>query len=205
MRDTKSSYLQWVKGHQDSIKSYSALPRVAQMNIDADFLATRYRLRGKLQSSENIDHFPAQKISIAINGRRLTSQYDECIRYHINGYYLKQYMQQKWGWTEATWNDVDLDNFRRHYKSLDSTTRILQTKIVHDQLPTGETQYCRSLVKTDSLKKCPCCNSADETWKHLMTCEKNPHNSRGFSDLLRDNILQDAHPLQQMILEGLRH
>ena len=36
----------WVKGHQDSLVSYEKLPRAARLNIDADFLATRYRLRG---------------------------------------------------------------------------------------------------------------------------------------------------------------
>ena len=46
----------WVKGHQDSLMSYENLPRVARLNIDADFLATRYRLRGKLKTSRYIDH-----------------------------------------------------------------------------------------------------------------------------------------------------
>jgi hypothetical protein len=41
----------WVKGHQDSLMSFENLPRSARLNIDADFLATRYRLRGKLKSS----------------------------------------------------------------------------------------------------------------------------------------------------------
>ncbi|KAI2502522.1 hypothetical protein MHU86_11954 [Fragilaria crotonensis] len=35
--------LEWVKGHQDSLQSYEKLPLKASLNIDADFLATRYR------------------------------------------------------------------------------------------------------------------------------------------------------------------
>ena len=78
----------WVKGHQYSIKSYEQLPRAARLNLDADFLATRYRLRDKMRSMQLVDHCPEQRVSISIMGVRLTGQYDECIRHHINGYHL---------------------------------------------------------------------------------------------------------------------
>ena len=43
----------WVKGHQDSLVAYEKLPLSARMNIDADFLTTRYRKRGRLKSKKS--------------------------------------------------------------------------------------------------------------------------------------------------------
>ncbi|KAI2503242.1 hypothetical protein MHU86_11179 [Fragilaria crotonensis] len=99
----------WIKGHQDRLNSYDSLPFLVRLNVSADFLATRYRLRGKLKSSQRVDHDPSQKISISIHGCRLTSQYDDCLRFHINGYHLRQYIQDKRKWSDKVWDDVDFD------------------------------------------------------------------------------------------------
>jgi hypothetical protein len=195
----------FIQGHQDSLRSYTHLPRAVQMNIDADFLATRYRLRGKLRSTPHIDHVPGQKISMAINGTRITSQYDACIRYHVNGYHLKQYMQHRKGWSVAVWRDIDFEEFKRHFRTLGSAQKIRQTKVVHDQLPLGPVRYRRAAIPDDILKKCPCCQTDDETWEHLMTCTSNAAQSSGIQTLYRDPKLQGAHPLRRMVVEGLRH
>jgi hypothetical protein len=72
--------MKWVKGHQDRLVSLSKLTREAQLNQIADELATRYRIQGRLTPSRTMDHPTAQRISIALNSTRLTSQTDECIR-----------------------------------------------------------------------------------------------------------------------------
>jgi hypothetical protein len=38
-----------------------------------------------------------------------------------------------------------------------------------------------------------------------MTCERNPYHGAGFTGLLRDPTLLDAHPLRRMVLGGLQH
>ncbi|KAI2497423.1 hypothetical protein MHU86_17081 [Fragilaria crotonensis] len=91
----------WIKGHQDETISYDRLPLRARLNIDADFLATRHRHRGKLQPIERTDHHPEQQMSISINGTRIQSQVNACIRFHVNGYHLRQYMQSKNRWTNS--------------------------------------------------------------------------------------------------------
>ena len=97
--------------------AYDTLPRDARLNIDADFLATRYRLHGKAKSSCHIDHYPEQRISISIQGVRLTSQIDSCIRYHVNGYHLKQYMLDRKKWDKDTWNSIDFGLFGQHIRT----------------------------------------------------------------------------------------
>ena len=57
----------WVKGHQDSFKAYENLPLAARLNIDADFLTTQYRQRGRLKSMERLPHEPCQQCTVTIN------------------------------------------------------------------------------------------------------------------------------------------
>ncbi len=194
----------WVKGHQDSLVSYEKLPRAARLNIDADFLATRYRLRGKSKSTRHIDHCPEQRVSISILGVRLTSQYDECIRYHINGYHLKQYMQDRKQWNEATWNMIDTGQFGQHFKRLTSSQQITHMKVVHDQLPLGIRRYQRSQSKDETLKTCPCCTNEDETSQHLWRCKENSFMETGLLALRRSGT-GGPHPLLKILTGGIMH
>ena len=85
----------WIKAHQDRATSYDSLPLAARLNIDADFLATRYCSHGKLTSSSTVDHVPDQKLSVYLNGSPLVNNFDERIRFHVNGYHHhKQYVQE---------------------------------------------------------------------------------------------------------------
>ncbi|KAI2494170.1 hypothetical protein MHU86_20364 [Fragilaria crotonensis] len=129
--------LEWVKGHQDSLQSYEKLPLKAHLNIDADFLATRYRNRGRLKSSSSVDHQSGQGVSISINGRRLTSKYDSCIRYQINGYHLRRYMQQTHMWSDQTWDDVDFGLFGQHFRRLRPSHQVTHMKESMDSYPSG--------------------------------------------------------------------
>lgn len=194
----------WVKGHQDAIKSYDSLPRSVKLNIDADFIATRYRERGKLKSTPKVDHCLAQRVSISILGSRLTSQYDSCIRYHINGYHLKQYMQARKDWNDDTWNTIDFGMFGRHCRRLSTSHRAFNMKLVHNQLPLGFQRHQRSTSKDDSLKKCPCCGMADEDEHHLFRCTENPFQTTGITQLRRDTV-SGPHPLRKLLTEGITH
>lgn len=119
----------WVKGHQDSIRSYEQLPREVRLMINAAYLATRYRLQGKLKPMSNVDNHTAPQISISsIMGKRLTAQYDECIRFHINGYHLKQYMQERKKWDKDTWNMIDMGSFGQHFKQLTPSQQVSHMK-----------------------------------------------------------------------------
>jgi hypothetical protein len=106
----------WVKGHQDSLLSYNKLPMNAQLNIDADFLATRNRQRGRLKFSCHVEHHPGQKIR----------QYNSCIRYHINGYHLRRYYMQahRW-WSDPTWEGtIDFGLFGKHFRMLSLSQQV---------------------------------------------------------------------------------
>ncbi|KAI2505996.1 hypothetical protein MHU86_8407 [Fragilaria crotonensis] len=196
----------WVRGHQDSIKSYEQLPRVARLNIDADYLAARYRLRGKLQSMSTVDHHPAQRISISIMGKRLTAQYDECIRFHINGYHLKQYMQDRKKWRDDnTWNMIDMGSFGQHFKRLTPSQQTSHMKFVHDQLPLGTRRFQISSSKDNVLKTCPCCGNADKDSHHLVRCHSNSFMKNSGLHTLRRSPNEGSHPLRRILVGGTTH
>ncbi len=105
----------WVKGHQDATTPYDKLSHHVQMNVDADKLATNHRNQSLPQSSQTVDHLPSSRVSIILNGRQLTSNIDSSIRYHVNGYHMRLYLQKRHSWSDQVWNTVDLRLFGRHF------------------------------------------------------------------------------------------
>jgi hypothetical protein len=84
-------HIDWVKGHQDNFTPYSELSRDAQLNVDADHLATVYRDSGR-SSRPNLLHFDPVQVSVLVKCNRLPRKIKDYIRYHINaGTALKQY------------------------------------------------------------------------------------------------------------------
>ena len=88
LRDLRCSFRpKWIKAHQDNVSSYESLPFAARLNVNADFLATRYREHGRLRCRSHVDHRRDNQSTLFINGAPITGQYDECLCYHINGYH----------------------------------------------------------------------------------------------------------------------
>ena len=195
----------WAKGHQDSLTAYANLPLAARLNIDADFLTTRYRQRGRLKSMERLPHEPSQQCSVTINGIRITGQYDESIRYHINGYHLKLYLQEQNQWSQLVWNEVDFQVFGAHFRRLCPARQATHMKVVHNQLPLGERRYRQASAPDDNLKLCPCCRHSEETMCHFLTCSLNPGLASSLQTLSAETCNSDPHSVRFLILWGLKH
>jgi hypothetical protein len=86
-------------------------------------------------------------------------------------------------------------------------------KLIHERLPAQGEKFTASPNKI-----CPCCKQTEETSKHLLTCDKNPHKSTEVRDGLKpifdkndvDPILRllihralANHPITLDILEGM--
>ena len=197
--------LQWVKAHQDDIASYDSLPLAARLNIDADFLATRYRSRGRLRPSESVDHQESQHCSFYINGIPVVSQFDACVRFHVNGYHYRRYVQAKTKWSDATWKSVDFHNLGHHLKRLSPSHRNQHIKFIHDYLPLGQRRYREAKIPSAELKLCPCCRNTEETTMHLLKCSENPEFLSSLATLKSDILTKDVHPVRYLIYEGLYH
>ena len=140
-----------------------------------------------------------------INGERLTGQYDACIRYHINGYHLRQYLQDKNGWSDFVWTEIDFTTFGNHFRRMTPSNQVLYMKVVHNQLPLGDRRLRQSLVQEESLGRCPCCQSVKETPDHFLRCGANPVHGKGIRELR--SILQIApnHPVYRILFAGVKH
>jgi hypothetical protein len=168
----------WVKGHQDDSQDYTALSPRAQLNVDADLLATQYYSKGKNRPIHSIPHLPNQLISLTINGTRFPGHLENNLRWHINGSYMRKYLQKRRGWSDTTWNTIDFESFGGHFKSLNPTQQVSQTKFIHDLHMTGVRKgkiVTKAVGMTGAqLLQCPCCISAPESQYHLLHCSKNP-------------------------------
>jgi hypothetical protein len=196
--------IHWIKGHQDSDRGRN-LSLGARLNIQADLLATGYRKTGRLQPSTSVHHELDQVCSISINGKRLTSQYDACVRFHINGYHLRTYLQEKHGWSNIEWDLIDFHVFGRHFRQLQPHKQATWMKFVHDQLPLGERRYKQATEKASSLRKCPCCKTSNETISHLLQCTSNPEFLSSLSTLHDDLCKTEAHPVRHLLYAGIHH
>jgi ribonuclease HI len=128
----------WIKGHQDDDTAYDKLSMDARLNVDVDGLASEHFWSGQgTRPTSKIMHLHEHQVTIAINGVIYPTRIDEQIRYHINGSYLKDFLQQKHGWSEKLWGNIDIMAFGRHFKTLSGPKRVQHMKFVHDLQPLG--------------------------------------------------------------------
>ena len=195
----------WIKAHQDNVSSYASLPFAARLNVDADFLATRYREHGRLRCNAVVDHRSDNQTMLFINGIPVTSQYDACVRFHINGYHQRLQIQQTEQWSDAAWDSVDFYSFGRHFRRLRPSHRIQHFKYIHELLPLGIQRYREAMIKDETLKQCPCCTHQEETYFHFPRCSANPSFASSLATLRSDIITSDSHPVRFLLADGICH
>ena len=173
--------IQWIKGHQDDDKTYEELPRDAKHNIDADKLATKHQVLQLSRPMRKTAHLPSQQISLTINGTRYPGNWDNNLRWSINGFYLKKYLSQKHRWTETIWQTIDFSLVRACYKPTASEQR-QWFKFMHDLQPLGKRKQHmgNNIEQSTMLDKCPCCNDSIEDQQHFLTCERNPNSTQAY-------------------------
>jgi hypothetical protein len=195
----------WIKAHQDDSIAYDSLPLAARLNIDADFLATRYREHGRLRCRPIVDHRPDIGSTLFINGTPVTGHYDDNIRFHVNGYHQRAEIQQTERWEADVWELVDFYTFGKHFRRLRPSLRIQHFKFIHEVLPLGVQRLRESAIKDDSLQRCPCCKISEENHHHFLRCPSNPAFTTRLVALRSEILTSDTHPIQFLIADGIRH
>ena len=195
----------WIKGHQDSSRlQIGATRQDVDRNNKADELATWYREQTKRsQSSENIDHVPVSRVSISVNGRRLVGKIEDTIRFHVDGSYLRTYIQSKTHWSDRTWHRVDMESFGSFYCSLPQNEQDYTTKAIYNQLQVGTNRYKTAKIKSDNLKLCPCCLIATEDLSHVFRCPSNPDREETTKTLRKALSPTEPHPAYYLLKEGI--
>ena len=117
------------------------------------------------------------------------------VRFHINGGYLKIYLQTKLGWTNAVWNLIDRHAFGHHLKKLPPSYETTHLRFVHNLQPLGINIFTRqSKTKDPILKLCPCCTLEEEDQQHFLSCTRNTKRGSALSTLLKTITSDNAHP-----------
>ena len=198
---------QWIKGHQTADNTaISQTSRDIHRNNRADYLATWYRQQStKPQSVERTDHVPESQISVILNGKRMVGQFDSSIRYHINGYHLREYLQSKKEWSHRVWNTIDVERFGAFYKRLPFPKQVAYTKFAFDQWPVGTKRYKVARIKDDNIRLCPCCKVAVEDSDHALRCDQNPARMEGVIAFRKSMSPADPNPVFRILKEGVVH
>ena len=158
--------LQYVKGHQDRDNAYEHLPLLAQLNVDADAMATRYqRSHGRQRPIALLTD--TAKVHLVTPNGSVTSRYGTALRLQATYDPLMSYIGEKYEWCPRVQRSI---NWEAHGGSLKkrSQHQVHFIKLVHEILPTGKRQF-----RTDYIRSlCPACKSASEDWQHILLCKE---------------------------------
>ena len=198
----------WVKGHQDAIQNYDQLPLAAQMNCEADNLATSFANNCDYHSPTVIPlpHTPA---ALHLNGTSITGHIKFRVREAASIPILHRYLCQKFQWDEEVIHLIDWMTYRyilpKYQKS-----RITPVKHLHAISPTGHIAHRNDHHQPH---ECPACNQEYEDNNHVIVCSyvsRSAWRSRTlhlicsyqsnqsdpyFLDILRDGVSRYHHQL----------
>ncbi|KAI2509566.1 hypothetical protein MHU86_4827 [Fragilaria crotonensis] len=196
----------WIKGHQSTKNSSKDVIQ----NNRADELATEYRNgTTRRQSRERTDHIPESRVSIWIQGIQQVGQVEACIRFHINGYHLRQHLQARHKWTDEEWNTIDLQLLSQFCRSLTPSKHTAQVKFMNNQRHTGLRRYQVAKIKDPTMRLCPCCLRVEEDDDHVLQCIENPGRETALRLFRRaidaTSLLPSVKALKQMLLNWLEN
>lgn len=155
-----------ILGHQDNKLHYWELSLNAQLNVDADGVATEAFATYK--EAAPLAHFdPKSKVQLNIKHRTITSEYTKTLRAECNRPRLLAYYAQRHQWQSGTHSKIDWETFGTIYRHFHGR-RQFYNKFCFRQLPTGKRLHRRT-PKYD--ERCLSCSQEVENDEHLLTCK----------------------------------
>ena len=172
-----------VKGHQDATVSFNFLPRLAQLNVLADEMATIALDRQQTNERPWYPLLPNCKIRLVTQAYGPHSGDElKVLRKIVPGKKLATYFQHKYQWTPTTHDCIDWMAFEQAC-SQTSISRPFLVKLLAGWLPTNV-----RLAKYEPVSpSCSCC-PLDETQNHLYVCRSSQPWREKFLSNLRDKL-----------------
>ena len=106
--------LQHVDGHQDRHFDFAELSLVAQLNIEADSLATT-ELSEYLMRHPMVPFDPVSQVLLHIDGRTVTRDIEGSVRDALFLDPLCAYFCKRFKWSSETWQAIDWDAYSTAY------------------------------------------------------------------------------------------
>ena len=193
--------MQYIKGHQDRTCEYHQLPLLAQLNVDADAMATQYQRHHGEPRPQVLLTDTAGVCLITPEGS-VTKKYAHTIRYQATAPELQKHIMERYKWTQHTFQTI---NWLAHGSALrvriDKRTHL--TKLVHGILPTGKVLHRKDMLRN----QCPACRQSMEDWQHIMRCRSPPRQTwrectiRAIHDKCRSLSTRPA--IQDALIDGV--
>ena len=105
-----------VKGHQDNENDYEKLSWSAKLNIHCDHIASA-KLK-TIKSSPTIPFNPTSSATLTLNNTTVTHHILAQIRHHHNSPPLQLHLQERNGWNNTSFNNINWESFNTTVKSL---------------------------------------------------------------------------------------
>jgi len=158
--------LKWEKSHQDDNHNYSTLGHSAQINCEADRLASSYYQHMLIPASTEspLEYNPVQ---FFIGHDSITSKYRTKIRIAAALPILRTYVNQRFKWDSMTATAIDWEIFSQIINHFPQQ-HITIVKHIHAIAPTG---HIANRHQPSTMAQCPSgCGCDREDNNHVLTC-----------------------------------
>jgi hypothetical protein len=193
--------LQYVRGHQDRRTEYTNLSLMAQLNVDADEMATVYQTNYGMPRPVALLTNTAAVHLVTPQGS-VTSKHGVALRFPATYGPLMTHIQVRNGWSSRETQTI---NWTAHASSLKKRIhhRTHYIKLVHGILPT-----CKQLYRKDPIRSlCPACKTAVEDWSHILVCAMSSRQSWRNDTLdaieVKCRIMSTRPLLRRVLLAGI--
>jgi hypothetical protein len=198
--------LQHVKGHQDRTTTFWNLPNEAQLNIQADKLATAFQET----SSHGTDRgpmIPGSGCQLVMENQVIPSNHRRRIGTRRRKEKLMTYIQEKLQIPAKELSNIDWESHSHAIRSVPIPNRTFLIKFLHRWLPVGKRvhQYKPSIYPSH----CPSCLFPTEDFNHTFRCPS-PQRRRWQINLHHDlfKLFQSSNTdpvLANIMIDGLFH
>ena len=155
------------KGHWLWIKSHTeAQDQASIINWYVDKLVEHFRIQNVHKLSEL--SFPSNKATILYNNAIINTKVFDHLQNKTSNTTLRKYLQNKYGWSDSTFQDINWSAHRGALLSMPTPLRITTIKIIHNWGATG----IRNKLIEKKTNQCPFCNEEKETSDHVFECPK---------------------------------
>ena len=137
-----------IKSRQDKVKGKDNLTLPEQLNSIAGEIADTYATTPKQY------HIQSTPVAIYFDGNYLANDYQHKLRSITHFYQAKQYIKNKYNWSEKTFNDIEWNKHNKRIKKLGRHSTTVKLKFIHQFLPYGKMNF-------DISHKCKYCKETE--------------------------------------------
>ena len=181
-------HVRHIKSHQDKVIGKENLNLSEQLNSIADDLVDTYA------SIPKQCHIQSTPVAVYHNESYLANDCQNKLRSISHFPQAKQYIKNKYNWSEKTFNDIEWTIHHKRIRKLGRHSITVKLEYIHQFLPSGKMNF-------DIPHKCKYCNKTESTTtphNHFLQCsQSNIIKTKRLS--LIDNILLNIFTPQSLI------